>query len=503
MSLSLALRFSRPFFYAIIIILIIPFYATIFDRNCSGTASAESYDTIVDPENYVVRPGDRFRIDFWDGSTKAIDIIVTPEGSLLLPSIGTLEVGNLTLVDAKKRLEKLIGRFYSKADFTVSLIGVRPVKVLVTGGVEKPGLYDGNAFSRVSEMIDKAGGFVAGASRRKIKLFGYNEDRNIDILRFERTGDLNANPNVYSGNKILIPLVKDSSSFVHISGEVMLPGSFEFIERDRLGSVIDLAMGLTGLEGDSAYIYRKSDGDIRLIVRPISDLTFPIQESDKIIIGRRADTPSPDYFSIVGEIKKPGRYPYKSGLNLKHAIKNVGGLTAKADIFSLVIFRKLEFMRTSKAINQLKIISPNNLTLMGDNEPVSLKIERSFPERLDEITVLPGDSIVIPSKSGLVGVYGMVNRPGTVAFDGYMKASDLINKAGGYSPGANKKVIVVMRKTSGMKITVAPDIDIFDGDTIIIEEDEDRKSFWEKLRDISLILGGASLVYLAVDNMTD
>ena len=143
------------------------------------------------------------------------------------------------------RLEKLIGRFYSEADFTVSLIGVRPVKVLVIGGVSRPGLYEGNAFSRVSEMIDKAGGFVAGASRRKIKLFGYGEDRNIDILRFERTGDLNANPNVYSGDKILVPLVKDSSSFVHISGEVMLPGSFEFIGGDKLGSVIDLARGLT------------------------------------------------------------------------------------------------------------------------------------------------------------------------------------------------------------------------------------------------------------------
>lgn len=501
--MNLALRFSRPFFYVVLIILIIPFFAAIFDRNCFGTANAQNYTGLIDAENYVVRPGDRFRIDFWDGSTRAIDIIVTPEGSLLLPSIGTLQVSNLILIDAKTKLNKLIGRFYSETDFTVSLIGVRPVKVLVTGGVNKPGIYDGYASSRISEMIEKADGFKDGASRRKIKLSGYDRDRIVDILRFERTGDLDANPNVYSGDVILVPFVKDSTSFVHISGEVTFPGSFEFVENDKLGSVIDLAMGLTGLESDSVYIYRKNSGDIQLIVKPITALKFPIQVGDKIIVGRRADSPTADYFSIVGEIKKPGRYPYRSGLNLKQAIQNVGGLTSKADIFSLALFRRLEFTRTEKNIENLKLISPNNLVLSGDKEPLSLKIGRSFPVTLDEIPIHPGDSILIPNKSGLVGVYGMVNRPGTIAYEGLAKALDLINKAGGFSCRANKKAVVVFRKSSGMKIVAAPDIDIFDGDTIIIEEDMDRKNFWEKLRDISLILGGASLVYLAVDNMTD
>ncbi len=501
--MKLALRFSRPFFYAVILILAISFCASMSELNGFNTAGAESYVSIVDPETYVVRPGDRFRIDFWGGSTNAIDIIVTPEGSLLLPSIGALKVGNMTLTEAKAKLEKLIARFYSEADFTVSLVGVRPVKVLVMGGVRNPGLYDGNAFSRVSEMIEKAGGFVDGASRRRIRLFGYGEDHLVDILQFERSGDLDANPSVYSGDKILVPLVSDSSSFVHISGEVILPGSFEFVEGDRLGSVIELAMGLTGLESDSVYIYRKSGNTMQPIVKPITALTFPVQEGDKIIIGRRADAYSADYFSIVGEIKEPGRYPYQMGLNLKQAIQNTGGLTTKADIFSLAIFRRFEFMRPGENIEQLRTISPNNLSLGGNNEPVSLKIDRSFPEHLDAISVEPGDSIIIPAKTGLVGIYGMVVRPGTIAIEGYAKASDLIKKAGGFSRVAYKKVVTVIRKSSGMKIVAAPNIDIFDGDTIIIEKEKDRRSLWEKLRDFSLILGGASLVYLAVDNMTD
>ena len=132
-----------------------------------------------------------------------------------------------------------------------------------------------------------------------------------------------------------------------------------------------------------------------------------------------------------------------------------------------------------------------------------MKIDRSFPEHLDAISVEPGDSIIIPPKTGLVGIYGMVNRPGTIGIEGYEKASDLIKKAGGFSREAYKKAVVVIRKSSGMKIIAAPNIDIFDGDTVIIEEEKGRRNLWEKLRDFSLILGGASLVYLAVDNMTD
>lgn len=501
--MSLIFRFSKPFFYAVVIVLFFLFSTAVFNSKYFPQAAAEGYGTVIDPEKYVVRPGDRFRIDFWDGSTTAIDVTVIPEGSLLLPSIGTLKISSLTLIEAKKRLGVLIDRFYSDVDFTISLVGVRPVKVLVTGGVKKPGLYEGSAFSRVSELIKMAGGFVDGASRREIKFFGYNEDRVIDILRYERTGDLEANPNVYSGDKIQVPLISDSTSFVHVSGEVILPGGFEYKKGDRLGTVIELARGFTGLEGDSIYIYRKDNGYFQPIVKSISDVEFPVQKGDKIIIDRAADRQTADYFSIVGEIKMPGRYPYQPDLNLEEVIVNVGGLTPRADIFSLCIFRKLEFRRSDKAINNLRTTNPNNLTFTGDKEPVSLKIDRSFPKRLDEINILPGDSIVIPTKSGLACVYGMVDLPGTVAINGYAKASDLIKKAGGFSRNAYRKTVIVIRKSSGMKITADPGIDIFDGDTIIIEEDKNKKSIWDKLKDISLILGGASMVYLAVDNLAD
>jgi protein involved in polysaccharide export with SLBB domain len=492
-TLKLALRFSRPFFYAVILFLLI---------SIVGIVRAESSISIVDPDSYVVRPGDRFHIDFWDGSTSAINVTVTPEGLLLLPSIGALNVGNLTLTEAKAKLNKLIGRFYSEADFTVSLVGVRPAKVMIIGGVEKPGLYDGNAFDRVSEMIARAGGFVDGASRREIKLYGYGREHNVDLLRFERTGDLKANPNIYAGDKILVPLVKDSSWFIHVSGEVVSPGSFEYMNGDNLGSAINLAMGLTGLEGDSVYICPHIRSILPATV-PISDLTYPIGPGDKIIVSRREDRPTADYYSIVGEINIPGRYPYHRDLNLKQAVQDAGGMTERAEIFSLAIFRKVKYLRPPINIDQSAIDNPNNLALDGSLEPVSLNIGRSFDKHLDKIAIQPGDSIIIPAKTGLAGVFGMVNRPGTVALNGFAKASELISRAGGFARGADKGVITVIRKSSGMKINSSPSIDIFDGDTIIIERDINRKSLLEKIRDISLIVGGASLVYLAVDNMTD
>jgi len=491
-TLNLAFRLSRPFFYAVIIFLLSVF----------GIGHTESPISIVNPDIYVVRPGDRFHVDFWDGSTRAIDVTVTPEGLLLLPSIGSLNIGNLTLSKAKQELNRLIGRFYSKSDFTVSLVGARPAKILIIGGVVNPGLYDGSAFDRVSEMITKAGGFVDGASRRNIKIYGFGHQHNVDLLRFERTGSLKSNPSVYSGDKISVPLVKDSSGFVHVSGEVITPGSFEYIDGDNLGSVLDLAMGLTGLESDSVYIYRKSAASQPIAIS-VSNTTYPIKPGDKVIVGRSADRLSADYFSIVGEIKRPGRYPCGENMNLKLAIREAEGLTIRADIFSLALFRKLEYLRTSQNETRLSEYAPNNIPLDGSNEPVSLKIDRSFPEKLDKIKIQPGDSIIIPVKTGLVGVYGMVNRPGMIGLEQYAMATELITKAGGFSSGADKRTITVIRKSSGLKINSTPSIDVFDGDIIFVDELENRKSLLEKIRDISLVLGGVSLIYLAVDNMAD
>lgn len=493
-------RMIRAFFYTLFILMTIlggGYFSVL-----SGLAKADDsgFGTVVEPEEYTIGPGDRFRIDFWSSSNPPLDVTVTPEGYLLLTAMGRVDIGNMTLIEARTKLRDLIAKFYSETEFSITLIGARPVKVLVAGAVKNPGLYDGLVSQRVSELIDKAGGFVEGASRRNIVLSGGSKSYDVDFLRYLREGDLDANPYLYSGYKIYVPPITDSSTFVHVSGEVINPGGFEYKEKDKLATIMKLAMGLTGLQGDSILIFRQR----QIISFPIDKLDFDILPGDKIIIPKRPLPADGDYYSITGEVVMPGRFPFEKGMGLGQALRGSGNLTAKADIYSLVIYRKQSFVWESQTSKMLQSAIPNNLSFKEKAEPASISIADYYPDHLDEIKIMPCDSIVVPLLTGTVGVYGMVNRPGKVVFSGpRMNISELVGLAGGYAKGAGRGNADIIRKASGLKIRSGRHIDVFDGDIVIIPDNQGKGGFWQKLKDISLIAGSLGIVYLAVDKMAD
>jgi polysaccharide export outer membrane protein len=73
-------------------------------------------------------------------------------------------------------------------------------------------------------------------------------------------------------------------------------------------------------------------------------------------------------FFILGEVKQPGSYPYKNGLNVLNAVAMAGGYTYRAKSNVWVITRS------------------------GDKEYQDREI------RNGDFTVLPGDTIVIPER---------------------------------------------------------------------------------------------------------
>lgn len=496
---------SKRFFYIFLYLSLICLSFSFGEVKSLWAEDGGNFTTAIDPDLYIVGPGDKFRIDFWDGSTEVINLTVTPEGSVLLKSMGLLSVRNLTLTEARKKLRKLIGQFYSDSDFSVSLDGVRNVKVMVSGAVIKPGLYDGYASQRVSEMIELAAGLRPGACRRDIRISDADRVRTADLLLFERTGSLRANPYIYSGNNIEVSFIRDSSVFVQISGEVFLPGGLEYSKNDNLETIINLAMGFSGLESDSIIIYRKESDGYRQFAIDKSRLDFPVKPGDKIIVPRRDNDITADYFSIAGEVIRPGRYPYSKGMHLDRAITEARGLTSEADISSLAIFRKQKDNLTPEALKILEETNPNRLSLTGESAPVAIAFDLLKREggSFDQIDILPGDSIIFSPLTGLVSVFGMVRNPGTIMFRKSLSANDCIKLAGGYSPGAEKKSIRLIRKSTGANIVVTAGAEIYDGDRIIVVEKRNKKDLWDKIKDISLILGGLGVAYLAIDNMTD
>ena len=93
----------------------------------------------IDPAEYLVGGGDELSIDIWGQINVHHVLTVTPEGNLLVPRVGRIQVGEMCLSDAKEVIRKEILRSFRNAEVTITLLNLRMVKVTVAGAVGTPG----------------------------------------------------------------------------------------------------------------------------------------------------------------------------------------------------------------------------------------------------------------------------------------------------------------------------------------------------------------------------
>ena len=83
--------FGRTFFYACALGCLIYLCSPVFCAENRLYAQDKSFTTVIDPDDYIVAPGDQFRIDFWNGAVSSLNLTVTPEGSVLIVSMGLVD----------------------------------------------------------------------------------------------------------------------------------------------------------------------------------------------------------------------------------------------------------------------------------------------------------------------------------------------------------------------------------------------------------------------------
>lgn len=165
---------------------------------------------------------------------------------------------------------------------------------------------------------------------------------------------------------------------------------------------ISLFVSCSSLANESSY-YRFGAGDeIRILVYDEPDLTvetiinddgninFPLIGSVSVIgktgpqvqklvhDGLKGDyliNPSVQVdivnyrpFYIHGEVKKPGAYPYKPGLNVDQAVALAGGLTERASVSKIFIKKSKNEAEKEKKVKLTYSVSPGDI----------ITIEQSF-----------------------------------------------------------------------------------------------------------------------------
>ncbi|HPQ70153.1 MAG TPA: SLBB domain-containing protein [bacterium] len=456
----------------------------------------------VDPQRYIVGVGDRFVLHFWGEKNESVPLIVSPEGFLFVPNIGTIRVADKPLAQVKAEVGDKVRRIYRNLSFELFLQTPRKFKVQVIGLVKNPGAYVADPTIRLAEILREAGGFVERGSERRIEIRHRDGTRAFgDLVRWRRTGEDVKNPTLRDGDVILVPPIE---TLVHLRGTTVKRGAYELLDGEDLHDVVFwLGLGLTSETSfqDEAQIVRIGDDERRRVI--VFDLAklredrayargFALRDGDivsipsialiqNIVLVRGA------IFGVGEEslakrsrmetegplLETTDTFELREGEKVYDVLQKTGGVTPWADLTNCYIERSVAGQAEPRIIN----IDLNKML-----------IARDFT---DNIPLMPGDILNIPSKIDRVFVIGEVAVRGSQEYLANHPAHEYVGRAGGPTARASMWRAKVIRR-NGTELDYDPQMVIQPGDTILVPET--RMKWWQ---DYWTILIGAATLALA------
>jgi protein involved in polysaccharide export with SLBB domain len=479
----------------------------------------------IDPEEYVVGTGDVLSIDLWGEMNLSHQLKITPEGNLPIPRVGIVEVGGRMLKEAKDIIQRAVMKSYKNVKVTVTLVELRKFKVSVTGAVRAPGIYSVFANTRVSEVLEKSGGFLENSSRRNIAII--HSDGTIskaDVFKFQKTGDRISNPYVLGGDLILVPARESNINTCGIYGGVKSPGEFEYASEDSLLDLINLADGLTidadflradliRFNADHKTTRTISIDLVGLISGKDPQSNIAMMPDDRLFIRTTPDFHKKEQVTVNGEVLYPGEYDIEEDqAKLSEVITKAGGFTADASLAEAEMIRVYNVV--DPEFERLRNIPVADMTrseydyfkLRARETPgrVAVDFRRLFLEGQKEYDVLlkNGDIVNIPPKSMVVNVSGSVVNPGLVPYKSGEDYKYYIGRAGGVSWKARESKIQIVKGLTGERLRPSKSRKIDPGDTILVPEKPER-DYWGFFKDTMIVLGNVATIYLVVQQATE
>jgi len=465
-------------------------------------------ESTIQPEKYHVGPSDIIAVNIWLSPPLSFNLTVTPEGTLIVPTVGEILVSDMTLAEAKGKVLAEIRKKYITAPATVTLVRPRPIVVTVTGHVLNPGLYTLSATDRADRALAEANApsrlqtsgdvwrILNEMSTRNIVLKHKDGSTSrVDIDKFLATKDDAWNPYLREGDIVIVPVKNIRKNVIGVYGEVNVPGRYEYVRGDSIKDALKIAHGFTRLAiRDSIEFSRLSldgaslskqiiDGE-RLLQGLVPDLA--LEPGDRIVVRSRVDLREDYRVTITGEVLYPGTYPITKGqTRLSEVIAAAGGFTQFADLKSAEVHRRsispgdatIEMLLSARGgvpeDDSLYYFTETNLRLQ--KEIVSVDFEKLFIEKdaAEDIVLQSEDYINVPSLKKTVYVFGQVVSPGHVPFSRRQDVSYYIEKAGGYTDRARTGDVKIIKAKTKQWLDPGDTV-IEDGDYIWIPKKIDR-----------------------------
>jgi len=164
---------------------------------CAGPISQSRAVDPPAPAANLIRPGDVVRVRIWREPELSGEFTIDETGTVVLPRLGAVTLGNASAGDVRTRLVSAYEQFLSHSSVEVTLL--RRLQVL--GAVRNPGLYAVDPTMTVEDGLALAGGVTTDGSPDHIELIRQGEKVPIQL---SRRMAINDSP-IRSGDQLYVP----------------------------------------------------------------------------------------------------------------------------------------------------------------------------------------------------------------------------------------------------------------------------------------------------------
>lgn len=323
----------------------------------------------------------------------------------------------------------------SLRDNDVIRLPIYETRVEIEGEVKRPGIFELLKDEKLSDLLKYTSGFSDSAYRASIKVIQLtNKDKKVldlDEDKFSiytpKTGDY------FEVSKIL----NRFENRVTITGAVFRPGIFEITPDLTVSKLIKNAEGLKeDAFTERGQIFRlKDDNSNEIISFDVSKILsggvndIKLKREDSVIISSIFDLRDKYNLTIQGEIRKPGTFDYNEGITLKDLIQQAGGFTYVAYPQRIEVARLIK--RDTLTSRDTRLSEIINIQDLND---LSVNNKNLLLQPFDVVTIRRNPGFI---KLESVQINGQIQFPGYYVLSNRLeKVSDLLKRAGGFSPEA-------------------------------------------------------------------
>jgi protein involved in polysaccharide export with SLBB domain len=318
----------------------------------------------------------------------------------------------------------------------------------VTGDVKSPAIYEMLGKEGLGNLLHMAGGVTA---------FGYSERLQVErVQNHEKRIALDVNLNQRSATGFPVDdgdLVKVFSvlpterNVVRVKGNINEPGTYEWRPGMRVADLIRQAQG----PGDHTFfdyalVERRQGPERRMEPIPInlgealsSQLgvdNLELRPEDSITIYSQSELGQVPMVEVLGQVRKPGKYPLIPGLTARELVYTAGGLLDNASR------DQAELTRTEIANGSVAKYTHMDLDLRQVLDGAET----------NDVPLKPGDELLVQQASNWhapwhVILEGQVNRPGPYPIREGERLAAVLKACGGFRPDAYPRAAVFIRRS--------------------------------------------------------